>query len=125
MAKGYAIIIGAALTLVGILGFVRGSAGMQMLGMSLQFSMIHNVIHLVSGLAGLAMGLSGGGSARLFAQIFGVIYTLVALLGFAHAPGFLVDMLNLNTSYNLIHLAVGLLGLLAGFAVTVHKTATV
>ena len=125
MAKSYAIVIGAVLTLVGILGFVRGQAGMTMMGMSLQFSLIHNLIHLVSGLAGLALGFaSGGKNARVFAQIFGVVYTLVALLGFVNAPGFVITMLNLNTGYNLIHLVVGLLGLLAGFAAPGQKPAT-
>jgi hypothetical protein len=124
MAKSYAIVIGAVLTLVGILGFIRGQAGMTMMGMSLQFSLIHNVIHLATGLLGLALGFAGGGKhARAFAQVFGVIYTLVAVLGFAHAPGFVVSMLNLNTSYNMIHLVVGLLGLLAGFAAPGQKPA--
>ena len=126
MAKSYAIIIGAVLTLVGILGFVKGQAGMTMMGMSLQFSVIHNIIHLVSGLVGLALGYASNGKyAKAFAQVFGLIYTLVALLGFAHVPGFVMTMLNFNTAYNLIHIMVGLLGLLAGFIAAGRKPATV
>lgn len=116
MAKAYAIIVGAVLALVGILGFIKGQAGMEMMGLSLQFSIIHNIIHLATGLVGVALGYASEGKyARAFAQVFGVIYTLVALLGFAHVPGVIVTMLNLNTAYNLIHVVVGLLGLLAGF----------
>ena len=121
MAKGYAVVVGLVLLLVGILGFVKSD--MTIMGMTLRFNPIHNSIHLLSGLVGLAAGLAGGGSgAKTFAQVFGVIYTLVALAGFAGMPAIVVTTLNLNTSYNVIHLAVGLLGLLAGF--TGAKAAT-
>ncbi len=112
MGKTYAVVIGLVLTLVGIIGFWKGMDGM----MGLQFSTIHNVIHLATGLIGLAAGLGGGEKGgKGFAKVFGVIYTLVAILGFAGVPASIVSMLNLNTMYNVIHLAVGLLGLLAGF----------
>jgi hypothetical protein len=112
MGKTYAVVIGLVLTLVGIIGFWKGMDGM----MGLQFSTIHNVIHLGTGLIGLAAGLGGGEKGgRGFAKVFGLIYTLVAILGFAGVPASIVTMLNLNTMYNVIHLAVGLLGLLAGF----------
>ncbi len=112
MGKAYAVVIGFVLTLVGIIGFVKGDAGM----MGMQFNMTHNVIHLVSGLVGLAAGLGGGQKGgRAFAQVFGVVYTIVAIIGFAGMPASIVTMLMLNGTYNAIHLAVGLLGLLCGF----------
>ncbi len=111
MGKTYAVVIGLVLTIVGIFGFVHPAA---MMGM--QFSTIHNVIHLATGLLGLAAGLGGGEKGgRGYAKVFGLVYTLVAILGFAGVPASLVSMLNLNLTYNLIHLGVGLLGLLAGF----------
>ncbi len=117
MAKGYAIVVGLVLTLVGILGFVKSEA------FGLHFSLTHNLIHAISGLIGLAAGLTGGDSgAKTYARVFGVTYTLVALMGFVSKPEFLISTLNLNPAYNLIHIAVGLLGLLAGF--TGAKTAT-
>ena len=117
MAKSYAVVVGAVLALVGILGFVKSEF------MGLHFNTTHNLIHLLSGVIGLAAGLTGGGkNAKTFAQVFGVVYTLVALAGFVGVPAALTTMLNLDTPYNLIHVAVGLLGLLAGF--TGPKTAT-
>lgn len=118
MAKGYAIVVGAVLLLVGICGFIKGDAGM----MGLHFNTVHNSIHLLSGIIGLGAGFASVKASRMFAQIFGVVYTLVAILGFAHV-GFITDMLMLNTSYNVIHIAVGLLGLLAGFTGAKEATA--
>ncbi|HXQ98299.1 MAG TPA: DUF4383 domain-containing protein [Candidatus Limnocylindrales bacterium] len=112
MGKMYAVVVGFVLLLVGIIGFVTGDAGI----MGLHFSLAHNVIHVVSGLVGLGAGLGAGEKGgRAFAQVFGVVYTIVAIIGFVGAPQIIVDMLNLNLHYNLIHLVVGVLGLAAGF----------
>jgi hypothetical protein len=136
MARSYGILIGALLTLGGVLGFVRGEVGITVIGISLEFSEIPNIVHIAIGLIGLGSGFAGGGYARAFARASGVIYTLVAVLGFARILGFaytpdsvvtipklnwsdnairLVTMLNLNWSDNLIQLFVGLFGLLTGF----------
>ena len=65
-------------------------------------------------MAGLAGGQKGG--CGHFAQVFGVVYTIVAIVGFAGAPVYIVTLLDLNIPmYNYIHVAVGVLGLLAGF----------
>jgi hypothetical protein len=113
MGKTYAVVVGFVLLLVGIIGFVEGDKMM----MGLHFNLIHNCIHLVSGLVGLAAGLAGGQKGgRAFAQVFGVVYTIVAIIGFAGAPMYIVNMLDLNIPmYNYIHVAVGVLGLIAGF----------
>lgn len=114
MAKTYAVVVGAVLLLVGILGFVVKT---DLYG--LHFNTTHNLVHLVSGAIALWAGLSGGGTAaKTFAHVFGVVYTLVAVAGFAGVPAVLTTMLALNTQYNVIHLAVGLLGLWAGFTGT-------
>lgn len=112
MAKTYAVVIGSVLLILGLLGFARGNNDL----FGLHFNTMHNSIHLVSGLIGLWAGFGKSASGpRLFAQVFGVIYTLVAILGFAHMPASINDMLNLNPLYNVIHLVVGLLGIVAGF----------
>ncbi len=113
MAKTYSLVVGVVLLLVGIVGFVKSEEGL----LGLQFSLVHNLIHALSGVIGIWAGMSKTtGNAKKFAQIFGVVYTLVALVGFVGQPAFVTEMLNLNTPYNVIHLAVGLLGILAGFA---------
>ena len=53
MAKGYAVVVGMVLTLVGISGFTRHDA------VGLHFSTTHNLIHLLSGLLGLLAGFPG------------------------------------------------------------------
>ncbi|HEX2715292.1 MAG TPA: DUF4383 domain-containing protein [Candidatus Acidoferrales bacterium] len=110
MARAYAIVVGLLLTVGGIAGFVRHDF------YGLHFNTAHNLVHLLSGMLGLAAGLLGDSSgAKTCAQVFGVIYTLVALAGLVGRPEALMAMLGQDTTSNLLHLAVGLLGLLAGF----------
>ena len=111
MAKNYAVVVGAVLLIVGICGFLTPS----MLGMT--FGTAHNSIHILSGLIGLYCGLAGGGKyAGSYAKIFGAVYTLIAIAGFAGWGGQLAGIdLHLSTSYNIVHILVGLAGLAAGF----------
>ncbi len=110
MAKVYALVMGALLLLLGIFGFLRTDY------FDLHFSPAHNWIHLLSGVFGLWAGLDKKGyGAKIYAEVFGVFYTLVAIAGFAGVPELLMNMLDLNTSYNVIHAVVGLLGVLSGF----------
>ena len=120
MTKGYSLVVGAVLLLVGILGFIKGSNEF----MGLHFNLTHNLIHTLSGIVGIGAGMSKNtGAAKMFAQVFGVVYTLVALAGFAGVPAFVTTTLDLNQLYNIIHLAVGLLGILAGFVPMKQATA--
>src|SRR5439155_19145147 len=110
MTKAYAGIVGALLLLVGIVGFMtKGMMGMT-------FYPAHNIIHLASGALGLAAALATGGAySRRFAQVFGVVYTLVAVLGFVGIADLGPIQLGLNMPYSIVHIAVGLVGLAAGF----------
>ena len=109
MAKVYAQVVGIVLLLIGVVGLFTG----KLLGANT--TTLHNLIHLVSGAIGAYTGFSGSGY-RVFAQVFGVVYTLVALIGFA-SPGALGGLgIPVNTSYNLVHLVIGLWGIWAGFS---------
>ncbi len=114
MAKTYALVVGVVLLLVGIVGFFVGEGTLLGLG----FTMQHNVIHLLTGAIGVWAGMSKSANAsRMFALIFGAVYTLVGIAGFASGGEDLFGIpLKLNSTYNVIHVLIGLLGLLAGFA---------
>jgi hypothetical protein len=109
MAKLYAQVVGIVLLLVGVVGLFTS----KLLGANT--TVVHNLFHLASGAIGAYTGFSGSGY-RLFAQVFGVVYTLVSLIGFA-SPGVLAGLaVPVDTSYNLIHLVIGVWGVWAGFS---------
>lgn len=88
MVTRVAMVFGVVFLLVGILGLVT-PGGMQMgadpapallLGL-FPVNLLHNVVHLAFGAWGLAASRSFAG-AKNYAQIGGVIYLVLAVLGF-------------------------------------------
>src|SRR4051794_1487027 len=118
-AQTYALVIGAALTLAGIVGFFYSDAFGKpgevddVLGV-LSVNGWHNVLHLLTGLAGLALARSYSG-ARTYAIGLAVIYAGVAIWGFVIGDGeSILGFLPINSEDNVLHLVIALAGLLAG-----------
>jgi hypothetical protein len=123
-AQLYALVFGAVLLLVGILGFfvengasfAVGQAAEAEKGSLLGFDINgwHNVVHLASGAVGLLMA-SSPASARIFAIGFGVVYALVTVLGLAlDSP--LLGLIPVNGADNVLHLLIAVIGIAAGLA---------
>jgi len=116
MAKTVATIVGVVFILVGIAGFFD----QHLLGANL--GKAHNVIHLASGAVSLYIGTKGSlASARKFCILFGIVYGLLGVVGFVagappeHHLG-ITAYLNLMTKDHIIHIAIGVLYLIGGFA---------
>jgi hypothetical protein len=110
MAKMYCQWVGIILIVLGVIGLFAGS---NLLGVDV--TGLHTWIHLITGVILAYLGFTGT-SVKTGAQVFGVVYTLVAILGFIGGSTVPVVGINTNMLYNLIHLVVGVLGLYAGFA---------
>jgi hypothetical protein len=118
-AKLYATLVGAVLTIAGIIGFFySGSFGSpgevdKVFGI-LAVNGWHNVVHLVTGLLGLA---AAGYAARQYALGLGLVYLVVAIWGFIIGSGdSILSIVPVNTEDNILHLLIGLAGLAAGAA---------
>lgn len=114
MAKTFALVLGVVMLLIGILGYVMNPTGGHLLGI-FAVNGPHNMIHLATGIAGIAAGFMGW--SRLFCQAFGVIYLLVAVLGFVatDGSGMLLGMVHNNMADNLLHLVIGSAAAFVGF----------
>jgi hypothetical protein len=116
MAKTYCKILGVAMLVAGVLGFMMPRL------MGFHLTPVHNGIHLATGALAAYLGFAGTyGGAQTFCRIFGVVYGLVAVLGFV-APGLLSTILGhpgLTTGDlmpdNVFHVFVALTSLAAGF----------
>jgi Domain of unknown function (DUF4383) len=122
-AQVYALVIGATLVVVGILGFFYsanfgsgdGTERDAVLGI-LDVNGWHNLVHIASGVVGLALVGSYDGS-RAYALGFGAIYLVLTLLGFIAGDGDeLFNLIPVNTEDNVLHLLIGLAGLISGLA---------
>lgn len=119
-AQLYALLFGAVLLAVGVIGFVVDASfdtGTGVEGDELivfEVNGWHNLVHVASGALGLALAGSRAG-ARAFALGFGAVYLAVTAWGFIDGNSVLA-LLPVNTADNFLHLAIALLGLGAGLA---------
>jgi hypothetical protein len=118
-ARLYATVVGAVLVIVGIVGFFYsasfGSPGEvdDVLGV-LSVNAWHNVVHILTGAIGL---LVAGYAARQYALWLGIVYLAVAGWGFLLGSGeSILGFVPVNTADDFLHLALGLLGVLAAIA---------
>ena len=129
-AQWYAYVVGAVLTLVGLLGFIAdasfdtsgtgdgegGNANGQLQGdsfLGFEVNGWHNVVHLLSGLFLLSMA-SKRRTAKPAVIGFGVVYAIVTIIGMADGNDVL-GLLPVNPADNILHLVLSLLALAAGF----------
>jgi hypothetical protein len=119
-AQMYALVFGATLLLVGIVGFAVNSkfdTGNGISGDDLIIFEVngwHNLVHIASGLVGLAL-FRRNDTARLFALGFGAVYLLVTIIGFADGHD-VIGLIPVNAADNVLHLAIAGLGIAAGLA---------
>ena len=112
--KQFSMVFAVVFLLVGVLGFVPGvtTEGGLLLGI-FKVSPLHNAIHLVSGLAAL-IGAASDAYAKVYFQVFGVVYALVAVVGFVQGDT-LLGLVPVNMADNLLHTVIALVALGLGF----------
>ena len=118
--KPFAIIIGIAFVVVGILGFVPHVTVNGLLLGIFAVDTMHNWVHIVSGVVALATSCREK-AAKLYFQIFGIIYALVAILGFVMKGHIL--MMQMNMADNYLHIALAIILLYFGFVFKSAKAA--
>jgi hypothetical protein len=118
MIKRLALVFGIIFLLVGIAGFLTPGGmdmGVDPAGMLLGLfpvNMLHNAVHVAFGLWGIVASRSFNG-ARNFARIGGIIYLVLAILGFVMPNGF--GMVPLGGHDVWLHAVLAIALLAAGF----------
>ena len=118
-ARLYATLAGAALVVFGIVGFFYsasfGSPGEvdEVFG-AFAVNGWHNVLYILTGALGL---LVAGFAPRRYALWLGLAYVALAIWGFILGDGeSILGFFPVNTADNLLHAAIGALGVLAALA---------
>ncbi len=109
LVKPVTWLLGVVFLLVGVLGFFMD----PILGL-FEVNMLHNVVHLASGAVALIVAGMGIGPSRTYLQVFGLVYLVVTVAGLLNLT-FVTDLLEINHSDNLLHLAISAVLLLVGF----------
>ncbi|MBA2763882.1 MAG: DUF4383 domain-containing protein [Thermoleophilaceae bacterium] len=115
-AQLYSLVFGVLLVAGGIIGFFYtadfavGDAMERERALLLDVNGWHNTVHLLTGAIGLAVAGSAA-AARSYALILGVVYLLLAILGFLVFGDTVLQILPLNTEDNILHLLIGAAGI--------------
>lgn len=107
-AQTFALVFGAVYVLVGILGFVMD----PILGI-FEVNLLHNIAHLGVG-ALFLFGSKSAAGAKQISLIIGVVYGLLAILGFMNV--LVPDLLDANTADDFLHLGTAVVALYFGTA---------
>ena len=129
-ARLYCLLVGGVLVLAGILGFFYEASfavgtdieADKVLGL-LAVNGWHNLVHLA---IGALLLVAAGGAARSAALLVGVLYLVLAALGFIATGGdgigfvaengVLIDLVPVNDEDNWLHVILGVTGVLAALA---------
>lgn len=121
MIKRIAIAFGVIFMIVGVLGFIPAVTPItddevtgRLLGV-FAVDPAHNVVHLVTGLIAVAVGLASEEASRMYFKVFGVIYGLVALLGFGYGNAPILGLIANNLADAVLHAVIAVVALFLGF----------
>ena len=123
MAKTLGLLFGIVFLAVGILGFVPGITKDDMLLGIFMVNKVHSIVHIASGVVFLLASMAGAGAASLWFKIFGLVYALVAVMGFVVKDGMIFGLISNNVNDTWLHVVLAAAMLLIGFAVPKQATA--
>lgn len=109
-----AMLFGVVFLAIGVLGFIPGiTSNGRLLGI-FEVNTLHNVIHLLSGVVAIAASKASASASFVFFKVFGIVYLLVAVVGFVQGTTVL-GLFGVNLADNLLHTVIALASLVIGF----------
>ena len=109
------MLFGIVLIIVGILGFIpQATPHGYLLGL-FHVNTAHNLVHLISGIVAVLCSLNGAYASRLYFQIFGIVYGLLALLGFYYQNQPIFGIIANNVHDIWLHVVISVVSLYFGF----------
>lgn len=114
MLRIIGVLFGIAFIFVGIAGFLPHFIQNNLLFGYFEVNAMHNLVHIVSGVIAI-MAATSYYYIKLYFRVFGVVYALVAILGFFNNGNLYI--MHVNLADNLLHVVIALVALLLGFFV--------
>lgn len=109
MIRFVAVLFGIALIFAGVAGFMPVFNINGALFGIFMVSDMHNIVHIVSGVIAI-MAATSHKATKLYFLIFGLVYTLVAIIGFFNSGDLFI--MHVNMADNFLHLGIGVVSLL-------------
>ncbi|CAG0966548.1 hypothetical protein BURK1_00995 [Burkholderiales bacterium] len=115
MLKKIGLAFGAVFVLVGLAGFVPAlTPDGKLLGL-FAVNGAHNLVHIATGAIALGIALASPSALSMFFKVFGVVYGLVAVLGYFSGDQPILGLIAHNMADMWLHVAIAALSLWIGF----------
>jgi hypothetical protein len=123
VVRQYAGVVGVSLLLTGVLGLALGEGYLFNI---LNIDILEDIIHLATGglMAYVGFAQRDNALARNVVGVLGVVYLLAGVLGFIFPNLFGLLQHSYTIFDNLLHLALGALGIVVGYLLPRSTTAT-
>jgi hypothetical protein len=119
-AKTAALLIGFVFIAVGALGFIDNPIIGESPDAIFHADNFHNYVHIGSGVLFVLIAIAATGAAKGFMILFGLVYLALGIIGFLsfgkEGMGKVLGILHVNAADNYLHMALGIVILLAGIA---------
>lgn len=125
MLKNIAIVFGIVFVVVGILGFIPALTPNGLLLGLFNVNTLHNIVHLATGIIALIIAMNTPAAMSMFFRVFGVIYALVAILGFVYGDQPLLGLIANNAADTWLHVIIAVFALWVGFGMKAEAPAAV
>lgn len=115
MLQAIAMIFGAIIFVVGLLGFYPPAMeGSNLLGI-FAVNPFHNIIHILTGVVAFGCGYKSEELSRVFFRIFGIVYGIVTLLGLFYMDQPILGLIANNMADVILHLVISAVSIYLGF----------
>ena len=114
MLRIMAILFGITFIFAGVAGFLPSFTTDGLLFGYFAVDSMHNIAHIVSGVIAI-MAATSPKYTRWYFQIFGIIYAVVAIVGFWRGGDLYI--MTVNFADNILHTVIGVVALYLGFFV--------
>lgn len=112
MLRMIAILFGIGFIFAGVAGFLPNFTPNGFLFGVFAIGLMHNIVYLVSGVIAI-MAATSYKYAKLYFRVFGIIYAIVAILGFIRGGDLYI--MQMNMADNFLHLIISIIALYLGF----------
>jgi len=124
MLKKIGLAFGVVLLLAGLAGYVPAlTPDGKLLGV-FAVNGAHNIVHILTGVIALAIALASPANMSTFFKVFGVVYALVAVLGFFSGDQPLLGIIAHNAADMWLHVLIAAVTLWIGFGMKEPVVAT-
>lgn len=113
--RPFAIIFGIIFLVIGIGGFIPSFVSENHLFATFRVNIWLNILHTASGLIGLGVGFGTIRASTLYFQIIGIVYSILAILGFIYGDKAIFGIFASNDPNTWIHVILAVAALILGF----------